>query len=163
LASSSEEGHQEAALDIHGEHTVEGTHQNQDDILHRCRSETYWDSPEAKKLFRPQASEPTVVAAIDNQINALRHVNKSANTWVDIIAGNVEKRNEDDITQHQIWVVQQKAQYLALYLQLAKEKMNARTWGKCCEHAVNELERKGLTHATHHKTICIWYRSFRET
>ena len=164
LASLSEEGHQEAAaLDIHGEHTVEGSsHQNQDDI-HRSRSETYWDSPEAKKLFQPLASEPTVVAAIDNQINALRHVNKSANACVDIIAGNVEERNEDNITQHQKWVVQQKAQYLVLSLQLAKEKMNEWTWEICCEHAVTELERQGLTHATHHKTACKWYRSFRET
>ena len=170
LASSSEEGHLEAALDITDKHTmVVGS---QDDI-HRnnvsslasshCRSETYWDSPEAKKLFRPLDSEPTVVAAIDNQIKALQHVNKSANACVDIIAGNLEVLDEDDITQHQKWVIQQKAQYLGLSLQLAKDEMNAWTWEKCCEHAVRQLERQGVTHATHHETVCKWYRSFRET
>ncbi|KAI2500675.1 hypothetical protein MHU86_13825 [Fragilaria crotonensis] len=98
LASSSEERHLEAALDIaEDEHSVASS---QDDIhcrnnvsllasSHR-RSETYWDSPEAKKLFRPLDSEPTAIAAIDNQIKALRHVNKSANACVDIIAGNLE-------------------------------------------------------------------------
>jgi hypothetical protein len=23
--------------------------------------------------------------------------------------------------------------------------------GKCCEHAISQLERQGVTHATHHK------------
>ena len=165
LASSPSEvePHQEAALDIDEEHTAEGSHQDGEDDIHHRSQHSYWDSPEAKKLFRPLASESTVVAAIDNQINILRLVNKSANACIDIIAGSAEERNEDDITQHQKWVVQQKAQYLALSLHLAKEKMNAWTWEKCCEHAVNQLERQGITHATHYKTVCKWYRSFRET
>jgi hypothetical protein len=94
------------------------------------RAETYWDSPKARKLVRPLAlSEPTVLAAIDNKIKAIRHVNKSSNTHKDI-NGNFEELNEDDISEHQKWVIQQKRQYLALSLQLAKERMNASwTWG----------------------------------
>ena len=69
------------------------------------------------------ASDLTVVAAINNQIKALRQVNKSANACVEILAGNLEELNEVDITQHQKWAIQQKAQYLTL--QLANEKMNA--------------------------------------
>ncbi len=141
LASSSAEkgkdnihslaGHSEASECITDkEHTVA----SQDNIHYTSlasphRAETYWDSPEARKLFRPlTSSEPTVLAAIDNQIKALRHVNKSLNTCVDI-TGNLEELNEqDDISEHQKRVIQQKAQYLALLLQLAKEKMNAWTW-----------------------------------
>jgi hypothetical protein len=126
-------GHAEASECITDkEHTVA----SQDDI--HCtsslasphRAETYWDSPKARKLVRPLASsEPTVLAASDNQIKALRQVSKSSNTHKDI-TGNFEELNEDDIPEHQEWVTQQKAQYLALSLQLAKEKMNASwTWG----------------------------------
>ena len=125
--------------------------------------ETYWDSPEAKLLFRPLASESTVLAAIDNQIKALRHVNKSSNAFLSVAVNLDDELNEDDVTEHQKWAEQQKAQYLALALQLARENMNAWTWQKCCEQTIGELQRQGLTLATRHETVSKWYRSFRET
>ncbi|KAI2497528.1 hypothetical protein MHU86_16982 [Fragilaria crotonensis] len=129
-----------------------------------CRPflETYWDSPEAKLLFRPLASESTALDAIDNQIKALRDVNKSSNAFL-TVAGNLDELNEDDVTEHQKWVIQQKAQYLALALHLARENMNGWTWQKCCEKTIGELQRQGLTLATRHETVSKWYRSFRET
>ena len=100
--------------------------------------ETYWDSPEAKFLFRPLASESTALVAIDNQIKALRDVkNKSSNAFVTIV-GNLDELNEDDITENQKWVIQQKAQILALALHLARENMNRWTWQKCCEETIGE-------------------------
>ena len=68
--------------------------------------ETYWDSPEAKLLFRPLASESTALVASDNQIKALRDVNKSSNAFL-TVAGNLDELNEDDVTENQKWVIQQ--------------------------------------------------------
>ena len=67
--------------------------------------ETYWDSPEAKFLFRPLASESTALVAIDNQIKAFRDVNKSSNAFLTVV-GNLDELNEDDITENQKWVIQ---------------------------------------------------------
>ncbi len=61
--------------------------------------ETYWNSPEAKLLFRPLVSESTALVAIDNQIKALLDVSKSSYAFL-TIAGNLDELNEDDITEH---------------------------------------------------------------
>jgi hypothetical protein len=119
-------------------------------------------NPEAKLLFRPLVSQSTALVAIDNQIKALLDVNISSNAFL-TVAGNLDELNKDDITEHQKWVIQQKAQYLALALHLARENMNGWTWQKCCEKTIDELQRQGLTLATRHETVSKWYRSFRET
>ena len=91
--------------------------------------ETYWDSPEAKLLFRPAlVSESTALVPIDIQIKALLNVNKRSNAFLTTVARNLDELNEDDMTEHKKWVMQQKAQYLALALHLAKENMNGWTW-----------------------------------
>ncbi len=124
--------------------------------------ETYWDSPEAKLLFLPLlASELTVLAATDNKIKALCHVNKSLNVFL-TVAGNFDELNKDDITEHKKWIIQQKAQYLALALQLARENMNAGIWQNCFEHTIGKLQWQGSTLATRHEIVSKWYHSFRE-
>jgi hypothetical protein len=135
-------------------------------MLHRWHLRIFFlkriGHPEAKLLFRPLVSEWTSIVAVDNQIKALLDVNKSSNAFL-TVAGNLDELNEDDITEHQKWVVQQKAQYLAVALHLARENMNGWTWQKCCEKTIGELRRQGLTHATRHETVSKWYRSFCET
>ncbi|KAI2493650.1 hypothetical protein MHU86_20903 [Fragilaria crotonensis] len=166
LASSEERGGEEASECMTNEvATMIGSSEDTASSLASPRRpflETYWDSPEAKLLFRPLASESTALDAIDNQIKALRDVNKSSNAFL-TVAGNLDELNEDDVTEHQKWVIQQKAQYLALALHLARENMNGWTWQKCCEKTIGELQRQGLTLATRHETVSKWYRSFRET
>jgi hypothetical protein len=57
---------------------------------------------------------------------------------------------EADITHHhRKWNIQQKCQYIALSLQLAKEHMNIWTREHCCTVAVKRLTNQGLTLATH--------------
>ena len=166
VLASSEEGEEEASEEyMTNEVSMIGRSQdNASSLASRQHPflETYWDSPEAKLLFRPLASESTALVAIGNQIKALRYVNKSSNAFL-TVAGNLDEVNEDDVTEHQKWVIQQKAQYLALALHLARENMNGWTWQTCCEKAIDELQRQGLTLATRHETVSKWYRSFRET
>jgi hypothetical protein len=107
LASSEERGGEEASECMTNEvATVIGSSKDTAPSLASRRRpflETYWDSPEAKLLFRPLASESTALDAIDNQIKALRDVNKSSNAFL-TVAGNLDELNEDDVTEHQKWV-----------------------------------------------------------
>ena len=116
LASSEEGGEEEASECMTNEVTMIGSSQDNASSLASLHPflETYWDSPEAKLLFRPLASESTALVAIDNQIKALRDVNKSSNAFL-TVAGNLDELNKDDVTEHQKWVIQQKAQDLALH------------------------------------------------
>jgi hypothetical protein len=95
----------------------------------------------------------TVLAATDNKIKAVCHVNKSSNVFL-TVAGNLDELNKDNITKHQKWIIQQKAQCLALALQLARENMNAGIWQNCFEHTIGKLQRQGLTLATRHEITC---------
>jgi hypothetical protein len=123
VLTSSEKGDKEASKCMTNEVAMIGRSQDNAWLLASPRPflETYWDSPEAKLLFRPLASASTALVAIDNQIKALRNVNKSSNAFL-TVAGNLDKLNEDDVTEHQKWVIQQKAQYLALALHLVRDE-----------------------------------------
>ena len=85
-------------------------------------------------MLNPKQGE-TVLEALNNQIKKLQSTNKSSSAYLNVIQ-NVEELDEQDITWYQKWRIQQKAQYLALVLNLAKENMNNWTWMKCCETAV---------------------------
>ena len=97
-----------------------------------------------KKLFNLKQGE-TVLEALNNQTEKLQSTNKLSSTYL-IVIQNVEELNEEDITWYQKWRIQQKAQYLALALNLAKENMNNWMWMKCCETAVKQLTQQGCTH-----------------
>ncbi|KAI2502059.1 hypothetical protein MHU86_12378 [Fragilaria crotonensis] len=104
LASSEERGGEEASECMTNEVAtmIESSEDTASSLASPRRPflETYWDSPEAKLLFRPLASESTALDAIENQIKALRDVNKSSNAFL-TVAGNLDELNEDDVTEHQ--------------------------------------------------------------
>ena len=122
---------------------------------------TYWESTEAKNLFRPLDDE-TVQKAIDNQIEALTEVHQQYNGYLDIIE-NIEEIDETELSDYQIWSIRQKSQFLALSLTFAKEHMNNWTWEKCCQTAVEHMKQAGINHAKNACTIMEWYRNFCET
>ena len=157
LASSEEGGEEEASECMTNEVAMIGSSQDNASSLASLRPylETYWDSPEAKLLFRPLTSESTALVAIDNQIKALRNLNKSSDAFL-TVAGNLDELNEEDVTEHQKSVIQQKAHYLALALYPARENMNGWTWQKCCEKTISELQRQGLTLATHREVLLFY-------
>ena len=123
-------------------------------------STTYWDSSEAKQLFCPFGNESTL-NGINNQIEALKTANNSSSGYITMILNHVNVR-DDDISQHQVWAIQQKCQYIALALQLARENMNRWTWQQCCSVGVKRLAKQGLTLTTHARVVTKWYRHFRK-
>jgi hypothetical protein len=56
--------------------------------------ETYWDSPEAKKLFLGDSNdERNIVEVLEQRIERLQQANKTFNGWHDII----DKHDKDNL------------------------------------------------------------------
>lgn len=122
----------------------------------------YFDSPEAKKLFNPFENEFSTLTAIDNQIEILKQANHSSSGYIALLIINCDMNLEDNVSHHQKWALQQKCQYIALALQLAKEHMNTWTWEHCCSIAVQRLAKQGITLATNGHVVMKWYCYFRK-
>ena len=85
--------------------------------------------------------------AIDEQVSILKDVNDTEIGYLGVIE-NIEEINDEDISNYQVWIIQQKLQYLSSSLNFAKEHMNHWTWEKCYETTIKQLKISGITHAT---------------
>jgi hypothetical protein len=101
-------------------------------------------------MFKPKEEE-TTLKAINNQIMIL----EKASEWEWII-------NWKDIPTYQVFQIWQCYLYLALALNLAKEKMNGWTWKMCFEWAINMLSSCGMKATSRALTIMEWYQKFRD-
>jgi hypothetical protein len=80
---------------------------------------------------------------------------------LDRLVENIKEINLKDASEYQVLAIHQKSMFLILALTLAKENMNQWTWKKCCEEAVNILNKAGIKQAKHFQTVTEWYRQFR--
>jgi hypothetical protein len=124
-----------------------------------CPHTSFWLSPEAFILFKPDNGE-TVLEAIKNQIEFLGEANKSDFGYTELIE-NINDFNLTDVGTYQIFSLRQKCTYLALALTLAKDNMNQWTWKKCCEEAIAMLQKAGMRQTSNPQTVMEWYRQFR--
>ena len=67
--------------------------------------ETYWDSPEAKKLFLGDSNdERDVVEVLEQRIERLQQANKTSDGWRDII----DKHDKDNLcTSYDVFIIRQ--------------------------------------------------------
>ena len=82
--------------------------------------ELYWVSTEAKKLFKPIKDEQDALEAINNQMELLLGVLDNAKGFWSVVSG---WEGEDDISEHQKWMIHIKCQYLYCSLCHAKVMM----------------------------------------
>jgi hypothetical protein len=122
---------------------------------------TYWESPEARKLFVPKGDE-TVLESIEAQIAILRGANEMHLSYLDVIDNPLQDiLDEDSLTSYQVWALQQLCLVLCVALKIAKEKMNGVTWEKCCAEAIDYASAMGMTLTSQPQTVMEWYRLFR--
>lgn len=124
-------------------------------------SESYWDSPEAKKLFLTSTSDSrSVEVALNARIDKLRHVNKHGReAWRAI----VETHDKDNrCIKEDIKRLQQKSLILCRAYQIALDNMNEQDWTTCCTEALNELNPLGITAATNPRTVMEWNTQIRK-
>ena len=134
--------------------------------VHHCPCTTtipsmpYWDSPEARKLFRAHDNEDTQ-QSLRIQIEELMKANETESSYVEVIQDG-EKMEEDTLTAYEKHLIHQKSQLLCISLHLALENMNKWTWNQCCREAIEMAKKMGVTATKNPKTIEKWYRNFRE-
>jgi hypothetical protein len=118
--------------------------------------QTYWESPEAKKLFLGDSTdERDVVEVLEQRIERLQQVNQTRDGWRDI----VDKHDKDNLcSAHDIFILRQRCSILCLAYMNALEEMNSARWvGDCCAQACNDHNKIGIeAAATHEETVADW-------
>ena len=124
----------------------------------RWKSESYWTSSEAKKLFRASDTETDALQAINNQMDLLHSVLNDAQGFWHVVTG---LESDDDLTAHQKWLINMKAQYLYCALAHAKMMMPlCQNWDKCCQKASDHLLLCGIVVSCRSRCIRNWYFDF---
>ena len=119
-------------------------------------TETYWDSPEAKKLFLGDSNdERDVVEVLEQRIEQLQHANKTIDGWRDII----DKHDKDNLcSAHDIFIIRQRCSILCLAYMNALEEMNSARWVEdCCAQACKDNNKMEIeAAATNERTVSGW-------
>jgi Zn-finger protein len=117
---------------------------------------TYWESPEAKKLFLGHSTdERDVVDVLQQRIERLQQVNRTPDGWREVI----DKHDRDNhCSSYDIFFIRQRCSILCLAYTYALEEMNAAKWVEdCCAQAVNDCNRMGIeAAATNERTVAGW-------
>ncbi|KAG7337844.1 hypothetical protein IV203_012729 [Nitzschia inconspicua] len=96
---------------------------------------TYWDSPEAYKLFRPRQCDSNCLSAVERRIKLLQRAQQFEG-WRDLVHG----RDPDNVcSNYDKLVIRQKSMFILKAYQIATLEMNRKTWLECCEIAVHEI------------------------
>ncbi|KAI2500715.1 hypothetical protein MHU86_13743 [Fragilaria crotonensis] len=118
--------------------------------------QTYWDSPEAKKLFLGNSSDDRdVLDVLHKWIKRLQQVNRTADGWKDLI----DKHDKDNLcSPYDIFLIRQRCCILCLAYTYAIEEMNSARWiADCCVRAVLDCNRMGIeAAATNERTVAGW-------
>jgi hypothetical protein len=90
--------------------------------------ETYWDSPEAKKLFLGNLTDDRdVIEVLEERIERLQQVNRTMDGWRDLI----DKHDKDNLcSPYDIFISRQRCSILCLAYTFAFEEMNSARWVK---------------------------------
>jgi Zn-finger protein len=118
--------------------------------------ETYWDSPEAKKLFLGDSTdERDVVEVLEQRIERLQQANKTINGWKDI----VDKHDIDNLcSYYDVFIIRQRCSILCLAYIYALEEMNSARWIEdCCAQAIFDSSKMGIeAAATTARAVAGW-------
>ena len=125
---------------------------------HGCDSASvvsYWESPEAKKLFLGSVNdERNVVKLLEERVEQLQQVNRTVDGWKDI----VDKHGIDNLcSDYDIFIIRQRCSILCLAYIYALEEMNSARWmDDCCTQAIIDSSKMGIEAATHKQAVAGW-------
>jgi hypothetical protein len=126
--------------------------------IEELRKQTYFDSADAEKLFKPTEDE-TVLDAIDRRIELWKGVHERTDGWQNMVAGDSDYNK---YTEYNICRLKQQAVMLLEACTLAKEEMidGKSTWDQCCKKAVKIANRFGMMACGSSKTLRQWHHAF---
>jgi hypothetical protein len=122
---------------------------------------SWFDSPEAKTMFRTKLDEENALEAIQNQLKLLCKANGSPEGYLELIEGGEDEELLEYLSEHQKYKIKLKRVILIFALQSAAENMPEKTWRQCCIEAIAKANNIGLTAIKNPQTIEQWYRKFR--
>lgn len=134
------------------------------------QDESYFDSPEAHKLFRPKPTE-TVEQSLVRRINLLDDVLLDRSGGYKLVIAPCEDRPGDGGDPDNIYNLKQKemiytkCHYTRLSYATALEKMHGAirwTWDDVTTQCIEELEKAGFGEIANGRTIQRWHQEFRE-
>ena len=118
--------------------------------------ESYWDSPEAKKLFLGSSTDNrSVVEVLQQRVERLQQVNRTSDGWRDLI----DKHDIDNLcSPYDIFIIRQRCAILCSAYIVALEEMNSIRWVEdCCAQAIYDCNRIGIeAAATNERTVAAW-------
>ncbi|KAG7369296.1 hypothetical protein IV203_032039 [Nitzschia inconspicua] len=152
-----------ATSSVNPQNTKSDNHERQQDYDYvsmarqQLVSGTFWDSPEAYKLFKPRPSDSNCLSAIERRIKLLQRAQQYEG-WRDLVHGG----DPDNVcTNYAKLVIRQKSMFILKAYQIATLEMNRKTWLECCDLAVREINLLGVTLTTRGDNLSRWHRLFR--
>ena len=121
---------------------------------------SYWESTEARKIFKPVGKEKDALEAINNQLDLLLCVLEAPKGYLHVVTGI--QGDDDELSEYQQWLVQLKCQLICCALYHVKEKMPMiQNWDECCKLAKEQAVTMGIRVAQCSRTVRNWYLEFR--
>jgi hypothetical protein len=125
--------------------------------------ETYWDSPEAQKLFNPSQDDVNSRETLQRRIKQLCLVQQGTDGWRHAVLG----RDPDNIcTENDKVVLRQKSLLLCQSYQIAlrefeKAPSERKNWVECCTEACTILNPLGINQTIRGEHVQRYNRLFR--
>jgi hypothetical protein len=131
-------------------------------VSRRLLEETCWDSTSARKIFASREDHPSegVREVIEKRLALLSAAHFNATGYKSLVEGHDP---DDLLSNHDVYVVRLKAQYLktALDIALAVWMPGSVTWTNCCERAIAHKAKTGVEFCIRANTIIDWHKHIR--
>jgi hypothetical protein len=118
--------------------------------------ETYWERPEAKKLFLGDSTdERDIIKVLEEWIERLQQANKTIDGWKDV----VDKHDVDNLCSYfDVFIIRQRCSILCLvYIYALDEEMNSARWIEdSCAQAILDSSKMGIEAATTAQAVSGW-------
>lgn len=124
------------------------------------KEHTYWNSPEAEKLFFSRGTGIlSVKDMLDKRIELLQNVHATVDGWKNV----VETCDKDNLcTAADIKTMQERCMTVCRAHLYARTNMNSWRWVEdCCKEACKNLVGIGVRTAINPQTVALWNRIFR--
>ena len=118
---------------------------------------TYWDSTEAKILFRPKENE-TVLNCLRRREEILLQACLSDEIMLELTSGSSPI---DELSSKQKEHLRYQCLYLRKAYEIAIQFMSAKTWTECIIMAISELADIGIQFIKNEKTVRQWHTIFK--
>jgi len=128
-------------------------------LSHQLAEQSYWDSPESRKLFGASDDDHNTLVTIKHKIEILRSINQKVDGYRMVVEGRDPR---DVCTQLQIFEIRQRCALLCMAYINAHDKMKDVTWLDCCRFACKHMNVVGIEQTVDCNIIEQWNIAFRQ-